>query len=403
MKRLRKLAKLAVISALVLSAILAVIIWRDSAKREAMVSSIREAGDPVSITDLRPTDVASETNAATYLTPVTEDLQTLVFKIYPFVFPEAFDRQSGLTDQQRAESEKLFAAHTKVDEAIQRASQCKALHWPLDYADAPSKFMESLLNNTQSTRDVARFHVAKSRTLADGGDPDKAIVVCLQGLRLVRLQDQTPTMIASMVNSACRATLLDEVGRVIRHHKLKPETHQAIEAELSNHNSLAAFVQALKSERAFGLSSINGFSSIPGTRWITGQVSNYVEYMDEQITLSSDWPYQQSQVETVQTFGMTDLLVPAVSRAREAYLRTIAVNRSARVLNAIHSLDPAALSPTIDELGLPAEATIDPFSGNALVIKKTETGWTVYSVGPNKKDDGGQVASDEAAPLDVGV
>ncbi len=403
MKRLRKLAKLAAISALVLSAILAVIIWRDSAKREAMISSIREAGDPVSITDLRPTDVASEENAATYLTPVTEDLQTLVFKIYPFVFPEAFDRQSGLTDQQRAESEKLFAAHTKVDEAIQRASQCKALHWPLNYADAPSKFMESLLNNTQSTRDVARFHVAKSRTLSGGGDPDNATAVCLQGLRLVRLQDQTPTMIASMVNSACRGTLLDEVGRVIRHHKLKPETQQAIEAELSNHDSLAAFTQALKSERAFGISSFNGFPNFPGRGWITGQVSNYVEYMDEQITISSDWPFQQTQTETVQTSGMTDLLVPAVTSAREAYVRTITVNRCARVLNAIQNLDSETQTPTIDELGLPAEATADPFSGDTLIIKKVDTGWTVYSVGPNKTDDDGQVASDEAAPLDVGV
>ena len=403
MTRFRKIAKFAAVLAVMLTVFVAILIWRDSAKQNALISPIRDAGAPVSIADLRPDQVDADENAATFLMPVSSDLTTLVFEIYPIAMAEDFDAATGLTDQQRQQAETLITAHANIDKAMHRASQCKTLHWPLDYADDPSTFMESLQENIQSTRDVARFHIAKSHVLSAGGDPDTAIDICVQGLRMVRLQDHTPTMVASMVNSACRGTLLDEVGRLTKYHKLKPETNQAIEAELSNHDSLAAFVQALKSERAFGIASFNGFPRIPGTGWITGQLSNYVDYMDQQVTISSKWPFQRMQSEAVQTFGMTDLLAPAVTHAREAYLRTIALNRCVRVLNAIQSLDPATQSPTIDELELPAEATVDPFSGKTLIIKKVDTGWTVYSVGPNKTDDGGQFTSDEAAPLDVGV
>jgi hypothetical protein len=34
-------------------------------------------------------------------------------------------------------------------------------------------------------------------------------------------------------------------------------------------------------------------------------------------------------------------------------------------------------------------ATLDPFSGKPLVVKRIEDGWMVYSVGENGIDDGG--------------
>ena len=45
--------------------------------------------------------------------------------------------------------------------------------------------------------------------------------------------------------------------------------------------------------------------------------------------------------------------------------------------------------PKLTDLGLPAEATIDPFNGEPLHVKKLPEGWMVYSVGNNRVDDGG--------------
>lgn len=264
MKRLRKLAKVVALVAVVLLVFVVVFIWQNSVKRNAAVTPIREAGDPISIAELRPNDVVPESNAATYVLPVSEDLQKLVNDIYPIAFADDYDAKSGLTDKQRQEARELFAAHAKVDEAMLRVSHCETLQWPLEYEAATERFLESLLNYTQTSRALARFHIAKSPMLTADGDADAAANACLQGLRMVRLQSDTPTIVSMMVNNACRITLSDELGGLLMSEEIQPKTHEAIEAELIKHDLLDAFVQTLKSERALGISSFNSFPSVHG-------------------------------------------------------------------------------------------------------------------------------------------
>jgi hypothetical protein len=40
-------------------------------------------------------------------------------------------------------------------------------------------------------------------------------------------------------------------------------------------------------------------------------------------------------------------------------------------------------------LGLPKDVKTDPFSGKPLMLRRSERGWTIYSVGENLKDDAG--------------
>jgi hypothetical protein len=47
--------------------------------------------------------------------------------------------------------------------------------------------------------------------------------------------------------------------------------------------------------------------------------------------------------------------------------------------------------PKLTDLGLPGEATIDPFNGQPLHVKKLPEGWLVYSVGSNLINDGGRL------------
>ena len=65
--------------------------------------------------------------------------------------------------------------------------------------------------------------------------------------------------------------------------------------------------------------------------------------------------------------------------------------RCLRVLNALQlKADlPAKEPPKLSDLGLAPEVTTDPFDGQPLRIKKLPQGWLIYSVGPNRIDDGG--------------
>jgi hypothetical protein len=88
---------------------------------------------------------------------------------------------------------------------------------------------------------------------------------------------------------------------------------------------------------------------------------------------------------------LADLLIPATQAAYDANARSTAMLRSLRVFNALtdfpqkHGHEVADLA----NLKLPKEATLDPFSNKPLILKHTDDGWLIYSVGINGIDDGG--------------
>jgi hypothetical protein len=64
-------------------------------------------------------------------------------------------------------------------------------------------------------------------------------------------------------------------------------------------------------------------------------------------------------------------------------------------VNALLARDEGkATDAQLSDLGLPADATTDPFNDKPLNLKRTDEGWIIYSVGKNLKDDGGQLDED---------
>ncbi|APW62084.1 hypothetical protein [Paludisphaera borealis] len=87
---------------------------------------------------------------------------------------------------------------------------------------------------------------------------------------------------------------------------------------------------------------------------------------------------------------LVTLLDPSLVSTRQAAERSRALFRSLLVLNAIQAREGGDdHAPDINNLDLPAEATIDPFNGEPLHVKKPPDGWKVYSVGSDGLDDGG--------------
>ena len=69
--------------------------------------------------------------------------------------------------------------------------------------------------------------------------------------------------------------------------------------------------------------------------------------------------------------------------------------RCLRILNALQQagIKPENGEPKLAELQLPEQATKDPFTGKALHVKVVDGEWLVYTVGPDLKDDGGDLAN----------
>ena len=135
--------------------------------------------------------------------------------------------------------------------------------------------------------------------------------------------------------------------------------------------------------------------------WWRSFRSGYLTSMQKGIDLARK-PYKDFRADHAADKSLFDSMVgPALEAAREATARNQALSRALRVLNAIQSAPNWMAADQIDalQLGLPADATKDPFTEQPLVIRKQGSGWLIYSVGFNLKDDGGEI--DESK--DVGV
>jgi hypothetical protein len=184
----------------------------------------------------------------------------------------------------------------------------------------------------------------------------------------------------------------------------------ALDAELAIHDSMEAFRWALKSERAFGLES---YQALPArrawpirARW-DEDAAAYLDMIDEQLTLTSQ-PYCDVAEATeakppVAGATLAENVKPAILAARQAADRNRAIIRCLRVLNALQAMEQKGdvPEPKLSDLGLPAEATVDPFTGEPLKVKRLPEGWLVYSEGQNLTDDGGQL--DDPRVGDVGL
>jgi hypothetical protein len=173
---------------------------------------------------------------------------------------------------------------------------------------------------------------------------------------------------------------------------------------------------ALRSERAFSLSSIRELPSAAfgqargggndAIAWLYRGMSNdamlrLIELYDNYLEKGSR-PYatvvSEQRAATRLTVGLANplrnlvtLLEPSLAAIRDPAERTRAMGRSLRVLNAIQSRVPSGSdqAPKLTDLDLPEQATIDPYNGEPLHVKKLPAGWMVYSVGRNLVDDGG--------------
>jgi hypothetical protein len=88
---------------------------------------------------------------------------------------------------------------------------------------------------------------------------------------------------------------------------------------------------------------------------------------------------------------MADLLMPAVKAVFQANARSLAVSRALRIDNALRQFAEknGREAKGLEEIELPKEATIDPYTGEPLKLKHTEDGWVIYTVMENGVDDGG--------------
>ncbi len=422
MKRLGKVLKWIGIVAAVAIAILLILnayfVWTTGRRLESQLLALRAAGDPVQLADLAREPIPPEKNADVFFRRASDDLDAIqkeLLVMYPKVgYPSGPDT---LSSDEKEKLEKLFAAYPKVMPLLEQAANCPDYDLQVDVTLPPSRFLQPFMDRISRHRLVFRVLRARAAWLLSKGRIEDALAEQVMSLRLARLWRREPMLIGYLMTAACEQTAMFVVNQVMQAGAISPSARASLDGELALHDSMEGYSWAMRSERAFSLSSIREF---PGTSfWVMRGFTNdamsrfidlydwYLKRASESYTdaLSSRSKSPPPNGGTNFYGALVTLLIPALDAARPPAERTRAMSRCLRVLNALQarSVNGNELVPKLNELGLPHEATIDPFNGEPLHLKKLPEGWIVYSVGPDLKDDGGILDGKIDGITDVGA
>lgn len=218
-------------------------------------------------------------------------------------------------------------------------------------------------------------------------------------------------MVNALVDIAVRCMIADRLYDALAAGPIPPELHAALDHELSLQNDPQQVTRVLKTEQAYSVSAIMDFRTNPPQAaevnsilsrmfgWtIQRHFLGVLDYYAAQLPLAARPWYEvhdrvgREGAPAADSLGaMTDLLIPAIQAYCEAEARSTAVMRALRINNALRAFaeKDGHEARGLEDLSLPKEATIDPYSGAPLKLKHTDDGWIVYSVMRNGVDDGG--------------
>lgn len=390
-----KVAKWMAIGTTALIAVLAMAFawwyWRAEVELERRIAAIRGAGLPATLADLATEAVAPEKNALTYLRRARADALAIEAELASM--GEKIAEEKDLSEAELKQIEVTFSAFPAVLPLIERAANCAEYRSGADFAMKPQDFLADELESLGLSRSIARVldkHIALliSKTQLDDAARDALTLV-----RIGRHTENEGTITGFLTSIAVRGVALGRLADILQRGEVTQEIRRRVEDELARDNDGSAFQRAIISERAFGNSS---FLEFPWPMKQTYQCQ-YLDLMQTQIE-NADRPYNEpmSSAKTRQSRSLFSpffaQIAPAIEAAREANARTLALARAIRVLNCIQSSPELAQSDRIElsALSLPKDATVDPFTGQPLIVRKTIFGWQVYSVGRDLKDDGGK-------------
>lgn len=403
--------------------------WRINSQFAARIAAIRAAGDPASIADLKPEPIPAEENAAAQLDKLEPRLDQFAKEQHRWTektplgqaYVELIEDEAPSTDQVAAMRD-ILDDYADLEEQIAAAAACEHYASTADFSLGFNDFVESLITRLQRIRAVARMVNWRAATLIAEDRRDEAVDKWLEVLRLAKLHEAEPALVSQLVTFAVRNVAVQGIYRALAAGPISPEVHQRLEQELARADDPAKMEKILRTERAVSVSASveqstgANVGAPPVLVWFVGwTIKRFFigpfDYYEEVLpVVDRPWPEIQKELapggvlaEPTGHGVMADLLAPALEAGLLAAHRDTANVRTLRVFNALQqfALKNGREANGLEELDLPAETMIDPFSGKPLVVKHTDDGWLVYSVGKNGDDDGGDF--DEYKDVGVGA
>jgi hypothetical protein len=395
MKRLKKILKW---TGIVLGALVAIglvanawFVWSTDRRLERQLAAIRAAGEPLTLAELARKPIPPEQNAATYLRQAEADCAAIDRELWEVPDWRAYWAEPvyPMPPAVRRTIKSVLDAHTKAIRLLEQAGACPDYDPQMSYNLPPEEFGERF----KRCRDCARVLRPQAELMVAEGRRDEAVRMALLLLRLARHFERIPTLSGYLVAATCDANAVDCANLAMQTGEVSRKVRDALDTELAAHEPLDGLIWGMKGDRAWYLDSLR---TLPGRNyWLIGRplwnlrVSRYLEAKNTCLAIMASPGLYRHDTQAIQEVHQESKANVVATHLLATRMR--ALIRSLRVLNAIqiHVRRGSNDMPKLAELGLPAETTTDPFTGEPLHVKRLPQGWLVYSVGPNLQDDGG--------------
>jgi hypothetical protein len=376
----------------------------------AELAAIKARGEPLSVAELVRQIPAGGTNAA--------DSYDLAFSFLP---PDVAEQLDGLmADEDFARS--FCADNAAVFEFLEQATASDVCAFPRDW-NAPLYTLT--FPEYAKMRTAARLLLVRSNLWAGEGRGDAALDDLRTMYKMGSHAQSDPTLISSLVGfavfgmavtglegtvaksdpspAACRR-FFDEVGRI----DIRTPFHRAILGERASviqlfddvrvgRLSVADLVQEAGTDwqATHSTRALSALHRSVGRPWLNLDELGYLERMDATLkALALPWPRSHQELRSLNNadFGglITALLLPVYERANWSVKRAAVNMALARAAVAVkgYRAERGRYPRSLDEVkGAGWAVPDDPFNSKPLHYRHTSSTFTVWSVGPNMKDD----------------
>lgn len=295
-------------------------------------------------------------------------------------------------------------------EQIRQGVACSACRIEMVWDQGTAGWSVSLSN----FRTLTKFLVHRARLAALRGDAERCAESILLADGVARHAMEQPTIISNLVGVACAALAFSEVPRFFGINESNPGAGVEYARRLTGlGRPLPAYKYACESDKAILCWGMQAQFAAAGWSWkqmfmpqsrIFGEVDRAFEPLeqlaDQPLATRLDRAHplhvrlDELANESVPFYNpsrlLAQILVPSLGRSLELNARAQVIQRGTQTLCAIFELaGPERRFP--DSLGFLSgvEFAIDPYTGKPFLYRRTDGGFTLYSAGIDRDDDGG--------------
>ena len=393
----------------------AVFVWRTDTALERRLEAIRADGEPLMLADLARDPVPPEFNAHTYLQRAAAGIEGMGEFLDEVFRSETYQLREP-TEAELARIRAAFTAYPQVLPLLQQAAEAPDYDPGYDYTQPTDRLIGQIMERLGARRAAIRVLDGHALLCLAEDRHDEAFETSLAMLRLARHVAREPMVVGNLVSHAIRSIAVDSMTRVLRAAPISENRRAILEADLAAFDDVEVFRHALVTERVLGIESYRQLPSRNVWLYLRGywnlDVAYYLDLLEASLaTADRTYADATAAMEAVSRpvaggLVLVRLFEPALDPVRRLAARSTALTRCLRVLNALQAFEeehPGAV-PELADLGLPAEAITDPFTGEPLRMRRLPEGWLIYSVGENLTDNGGAVTAPSGKlPLDIGL